>query len=692
MTRILILILLSLSICPALLSQTYTGSGGIIPDNGTPISFTINVTELPVSSIDTIYGLESVCINLIHTWDADLEMVLIAPDDSYVDLAAGLGGGDDNYMGTCFNGNSDSSIIRAWAPFTGTFRPIGDLGVVNNGQSGTGTWQLYILDTYPYADQGLLINWSLTFSDEPSKPFPFESSNLPLILINTFGQFIPDNPKIMAHMGIIDNGPEQRNYLTDSLNGYDGLIGIERRGSSSQGFPKKSYGFETWDDLGGEINVSLLGMPEESDWILNAHYSDKTLMRNVLTYNLSNKIGQYAARTRFCELFLNDQYWGVYAFMEKIKRDDNRVDIAKLDPGDTTGVNLTGGYILKIDKISGSGGEGWYSTFLPPIHPQGQTIYYQYEYPEYADLQQQQINYIQNYVDTFETKLFDYQPGGPRNYADYLDIGSCIDYFILNELSRNIDGYRLSTFFYKDRGGKLVMGPLWDFDLAWNNADYCEATNYQGWAYKFGDFCPDDTWQLPFWWDKLLSDPDFTHELRCRWESLRMTSLDLDSLFEYINGQVDTLDEAQQRNFIQWPILGIWVWPNPWPIPTTYAGEISNLKLWIFNRLFWLDNNIPGECPDLSIPEKTLSEIEIYPNPFDDQLNILLRSGRLHILKAEIINVFGQVVKSEELSNNPALSAGSIIIIRTSDFSKGIYFLEVTTENRQLSRKVLKIN
>ena len=213
-------------------SQTYTGTGGTIPDDGAPIAFTINITELPQSTIDTNWGLRYVCLNIFHTWDADLEMALIAPDDSFVDLAAGLGGGDDNYLNTCFDGNSNSFIILAGAPFTGTFRPMGDLGTVNNGQDGNGTWRLYIHDTYPYADQGTLTTWSLTFGNNPSKPFPFESSNLPIIVINTFGEFIPDNPKIVAHMGIIDNGSGQMNYVTDPYNGYNGAIRAISRSAS----------------------------------------------------------------------------------------------------------------------------------------------------------------------------------------------------------------------------------------------------------------------------------------------------------------------------------------------------------------------------------------------------------------------------------------------------------------------------
>ena len=236
-----------------LVGQTFFGPGGAIPDDGNPVSFTINVAQLSHSSIDTAFGLESVCFNIMHTWDSDLEIALIAPDGSFVELLSGLGGGDDNFLNTCLTNNIDSSVLFAVAPFTGIFHPAGDPGIVNNGQPGTGAWKLYIHDTWAYADQGHLIDWSITFGENPSKPFPFESSNLPIIVINTYKKFIPDDPKIMAHMGIIDNGPGMRNYRTDPFNGYDGFIGIERRGSSSQSFPKKSFGFETWDQLGSEI-------------------------------------------------------------------------------------------------------------------------------------------------------------------------------------------------------------------------------------------------------------------------------------------------------------------------------------------------------------------------------------------------------------------------------------------------------
>ncbi|MCB0286914.1 MAG: CotH kinase family protein, partial [Calditrichaeota bacterium] len=213
----------------------------------------------------------------------------------------------------------------------------------------------------------------------------FTSSNLPIVVINTNGQTIPDEPKITVNMGIIWNENGQRNFLSDPFNHYDGLIGIEIRGSSSQMFPKKQYGFETRDADGEDLDVELLGMPEESDWILHAPYSDKSLMRNVLAYDFANRMGRYASRTHYCELVLNGEYMGVYILMEKIKRDDNRVNIKKLDEDEISGVDLTGGYIIKIDKPDVPGTGGWYSPFRP-YENAPQMINYLYETPDAEDI------------------------------------------------------------------------------------------------------------------------------------------------------------------------------------------------------------------------------------------------------------------------------------------------------------------
>ncbi|MBC8047909.1 MAG: CotH kinase family protein, partial [Fimbriimonadaceae bacterium] len=514
-----------------IVAQTFYGTGEAIPDDGTSMMYPIEVIGL-ADEIDSItFGLEMVCINLTHTWNSDLDIRLVAPDGTIVLLSANNGWDLDNYTNTCFIDTASLNITEGYPPYTGYFRPQGQMGLVNNYQDPNGEWNLLIYDTYPFADAGELLDWNITFGDEPASAFTLKESNLPIVIINTSSQLILNDPRIVADMGIIDNGAGEINYVTDILNNYDGKIAIELRGASSLGFPQKSYAFETQNELGENNNVSLLGMPEENDWILYAPYDDKSFMRNSLTYELSNQMGRYASRCKFCEVVINGEYLGVYVLMEKIKRDNNRVDIAELDIDDIAGDSLTGGYIVKIDWI---GSDGWYSNYLPDqTAPWNNFIYYQYVYPEDAIIKPQQKNYIQDYIDSFETALDgdDYMDTllGWRNYASE---SSFIDYLILNEISKNVDGYRLSTFLYKDKNEKLRIGPVWDYNLAWHNADYCGNEIVGEWAYAITDYCATD---LPFWWRKLVTDTLYNNNLRCRWEELRESTLSEENIFHYID-------------------------------------------------------------------------------------------------------------------------------------------------------------
>ena len=425
-------------------------------------------------------------------------------------------------------------------------------------------------------------------------PLIFTTSNLPIVVINTNGQIIVDDPRIVCDMGIIDNGFGTINSINDPFNDYNGKISIEYRGSSSQTFPKKPYALETQDSIGNNNNVSLLGMPIENDWILYAPYSDKALMRNFLTFDLGRKMGHYAPRTVYCELVINGDYKGIYILMEKIKRDKDRVDIAKLDTDDLAGDSLTGGYIIKVDKYTGTGGVDWLSDF-PNIS--GGSLYIQYHYPEATALQPQQLNYIEQYVDSFEYALNGLNFADTSiGYAKYIDINSFIDFYIINEISKNIDGYRLSTYMHKDKqskGGKLTMGPFWDFNLAFGNADYCNGGITSGWEVNGG--CGGNN---PFWFERLLDDTIYENKLKCRWEYLREKSFHQDSLFNFIDSMALYLNDAQQRNFQQWPSLGTYVWPNFY-VGNTYQDELIFFKTWIGDRLLWIDNNLSGNCYEI---------------------------------------------------------------------------------------------
>lgn len=409
---------------------------------------------------------------------------------------------------------------------------------------------------------------------------------LPQVRISTNGLEIVDEPKIQASMTISDEG------VVD----FNGKVGIEIRGSSSQMFPKKQFGFEIWDGANEGMDASILGFPEEEDWILYAPYSDKSLIRNVLMYDLSRSIGRYASRTKFVEVSINGAYNGVYVLMEKLKRDVNRINLNKLKPEETSGEDLTGGYILKIDKAWYTPENSFVSFHAPYDAIGGQQIYFEYDTPKPEDLVAEQREYISSYVRAFEDALAGENFTDPvTGYANYIDTSSFIDFFLLNELSNNVDGFRISTWVTKDKNAKLNMGPVWDFNLAFGNADYCGGGLTNVWAHRFNSRCSEDWWQIPFWWERLLEDPAYVAQLQARWQELRGGPFQTEVVLSLIDDYVDelTLGGAINANFQKWPVLGEYVWPNNYVGPT-HEAEINYLKDWIRARLTWMDGAVSG--------------------------------------------------------------------------------------------------
>lgn len=509
----------------------------------------------------------------------------------------------------------------------------------------------------------------------------FSSSDLPIIIINTGGQNIPDEPKINATMGVIYNGPGIRNNLTDPYNNYNGNIGIERRGSSSQSFDKKSYAFETRMEDGSNNNVELLGLAEENDWTLHGPYSDKSLIRNALTFYLFNKMGRYSSHFRFCEVVLNGEYQGVYVLLEKIKRDKNRVDIANLKPEDIEGDELTGGYILKIDKKEGEEVDGWYSNYRPPW-ASDQRIYIQYHEPAPSEIMPEQKTYIHNYIDDFEDMLkSDHFADALTGYPQWIDVGSFIDFFLINELSHNVDGFRLSSFFYKDKDSsnpKITMGPLWDFNLAYGNADYYDGSSISGLFIDY-DLVDWDSFQIPFWWRRLMEDPAYVHQVVNRWNDLRANILSGDSLNYYVDMFAEELDEAQKRNFQRWDILNQYVWPNNF-IGGTYGAEINYLKSWIAQRSTWLDNyfNTVLALDSRDNFHNSVAQFElvsISPNPFNPVTTVTMHIAEAGGVSIRIYDVNGKLCS---VLNERFYSPGTYRVSWNAAANpSGVYFIEM---------------
>ena len=449
----------------------------------------------------------------------------------------------------------------------------------------------------------------------------FDSTGLPIVMINTLGQTIVQDTKIDALMDIKYNGPGTITFVNDSSNEYSGHIGIEIRGATSAGYPQTPYNIETRTESGANNNVPLLGMPPENDWVLLSNYNDRSLIRNTLAFKLFEEMGNYSVRARLCEVLIDSVYKGIYVFGEKIKPDNNRVDISKLYSYDTIGDDLTGGYILEQNYWNSS--NSFLSNYSPIDHPEFD-VHFVYKYPKADSINEPQKEYIAAFVDSLETALYSDDFMDPElGYRKYLDVPSFIDYFLVNELSRNNDGFKKSVFFHKDKysnGGKLKAGPVWDFDWAWKNMYTCsifENTDGSGWAHLIND-CPTDNYSCG-WYIRLLQDSTFASELRCRYEDFRQTILHTYSIYDYIDSIQNLVQHAQARHFQKWPILGI---SGPAPevgaIATTYPAELDTLKAWINTRLLWLDENIPGLCTtftNLHNHANSFTPLRYYPNP-----------------------------------------------------------------------------
>ena len=431
---------------------------------------------------------------------------------------------------------------------------------------------------------------SYTFLDPDVQDF---SSNLPIIIIETYGQTVKysGNP-VYKQSSVVVVEPDDTSGRT-AINGpcdFSSRGGFRVRGrSSSFLWPKMQYALEIWDQYDDDKSVSILGFPQESDWILLGPYSDKTLMRTVLPFQWSNEIGRYATRTQFVEMFLDtddrylsyDDYLGIYVFMEKIKRDENRVDIKELAPAHNDEPEITGGYILRKD---------WAES---PHFNTVTGMELEYREPKAEEITESQKDYIKGYIDEFETVLYG---SDFRNlvdgYVKYIDVDSFIDHHLMTEMPKNGDGYYHSTFMFKDRGGKLELGPIWDYNLSMGNFGSGTLSSTRDWYYPVRSENGTHKWFI-----RLFEDLEFRLKTADRWFDLRENIFSNSKLLADIDRYALLLDEAQVRNFERWDILGKQIDYNPpgWRERDTYQKEVDWLKTWLEDRLAWMDQAIAEE-------------------------------------------------------------------------------------------------
>lgn len=444
-------------------------------------------------------------------------------------------------------------------------------------------------------------------------------SNLPIVIITTDGGVpIVDEPKVNATMKIIDRGPGQRNYVSDQDNplylNYNGRIGIEFRGSSSQESPKKNYGLTTRmaDDVSNN-NVSLLGMPEENDWILGGMVFDTAFIRDYFCHNLFREMGNYASRAVYCEVIINNDYKGLYMLQEKLKTDDHRIDVIKIGKNDNTLPAVSGGYITKADKKTGGDVSAWIMYSF-----QNSIVDYIHELPKPEDATEAQTTYIKGEFFKLESAAASNNTSVVNGYPSLIDIPSFLDYMIVNEFASNPDAYQYSTYFHKDRNGKLRAGPVWDLDLSFGNdlfQWYLDRSKTYLWYFE--DYFYNNGSRF---WRDLFHNNTFRCYLSKRWHELLEPGMPLNrSVREtFLDETAALISEALVRECQRWGKTA------------NSAARVSAIKSFMQAREEWITANIGGfsACSNVSVPKLVITKIMYHPEtstqfPDDDDLEWL---------------------------------------------------------------------
>jgi hypothetical protein len=453
-----------------------------------------------------------------------------------------------------------------------------------------------MIEKYLLKIQKLIVFTLCIVSIYPTNAQTFTESNLPIVVIETEnGEEIIDDPRIFGTMKIIQRPDGTRNFLSDVSNeeylDYSGVISIEIRGSSSQSVSKKPYGLSTLsEDRTENNNVKLLGMPKENDWILNSFAFDDSMMRDYISYSMARNMGQYAANLKYCEVVINGDYRGLFALSEKVKRDGDRIDILKLSNDDSTLPKLTGGYIIKTDKFSTGEEYAWFSNSAGYIH----------EKPDAEDITIEQSAYIESVFRNLDqtAKNADITSG----YPSVIDIPSFVDYMLVAEMASNVDAYQFSTYYHKDRGGKLRAGPVWDYNLTFGNDLF-----QWGFNRSFTDvwqFSNGDNEGAGFWKD-LFEDPKFKCYISKRFDELTKAGepLNYDYISDLIDSNVALISEALVRENGRWNTID------------DFSGEITAMKSWIQERITWMRNNLGtfSNCNTVQTPSLVITKINYNP-------------------------------------------------------------------------------
>ena len=464
------------------------------------------------------------------------------------------------------------------------------------------------------------------YEGEGSDAVFYQPTNLPVVVIHSIDGKDPvdkvnDKPArvtIISHDGM--------EVLEDSAT-------FRLRGNASMGFPKKPYRIK----FNKKHNV--LGSPAKAKkWTLINNYGDKTLMRNMIAFEISRRMQM--AYTPFCtpvDVIVNGEYKGCYQLCDQIEVGKNRVDIEELDATCVNKPELTGGYFIEIDAYATGEDLYFYSKKNNPV-----TV----KYPDAEDIVDQQLSYLKGRFNTMEARLFASNFTNPTDgYRALLDLDSFLQHFIVGELSGNTDTY-WSTNMYKHRDDEhFYTGPVWDFDLAFENDNRTYPINSKrDYVYRSGGSYAGN---MKSFVDRIIvSDAGAKQRLKELWSIARNSyGLTSDSLVAYVRANEQLLDASQKLNFMRWKIMNSYVHQNP-KVYGSYSGEVNNVVNYIQNRFTWLDNKI-GYDPDLvaiqTLGDDSASDDEIGPQSMIYDLSgSVIAHGSIDALPAGIYLVRNQ--------------------------------------------------
>ena len=410
------------------------------------------------------------------------------------------------------------------------------------------------------------------------------TSHLPIILIHTFESGTPDSlgtEHVSAALQVLE--PTSGTSRIVGRAALDARIGIHVRGQTSRNFPKKQFALELRaDDDDTDSDRPILGLPSHSEWVLSDPVVyDRALIRNALAFALSNRIGRYAPRTRFAEVFVVDDggdvragsFLGFFTLIEKIERDPQRVNVSNLPRSASSLPAMTGGFVLRIDKG------------VPDFAAAGRWL--QFVYPDSEDMKaaerRPQLDFISAFIDGFgqAVNAADFKnPSTGQHYSEFIDVDAWIDHNIINALTKNVDGLRFSAYFHKERGGRLAAGPVWDFDRSLGTPYDPRATEPEEWnqAWNAANYFNEG------WWRLLFRDPDFRSRYRTRFKGLLNQEFSADNLDRIVNGMASEVGDAADRNFRRWTLFP--------PRDNSHAAEIAQLKDFLRRRVVWIKTQL----------------------------------------------------------------------------------------------------